>query len=454
VLFVTEILIFGLFVHTVGKPLRERFDKFSNSKLLIAKEAVEQTIRLEPDAPLSENRSLNDFVLRFKKMFGADIWITDEHDVVLLKSFADENLPINHDSLSQRHKKDGGDFKVIHDYGENFEAYTTIPIEISDQVSGTVHVLFREEGRHFPEWQFALGLAAIGLIIVLLILPISKIITDRIKLLRHSASQIAEGDLSHRVEVKGRDEIGELGRAFNRMADKLESMIRGSRELTANISHELRSPLARIRVSEELLRDKLAETDRENLLRHMNDIREDIDQLDHLIGRILEISKLDIYETPLIRESIDISSLINDILDRLAPIISSKELRLKKDIFFSSTFTGDREAIQTALSNIFDNAVKFTEEKGEIIVETLKENNDSLTVNITNSFQRLTVDELDNLFEPFYRTKKTSKKGSGLGLAIARKIIERHGGRIEAQNAEAGLMFKIILPLNPIKKET
>ena len=107
---------------------------------------------------------------------------------------------------------------------------------------------------------------------------------------------------------------------------------------------------------------------------------------------------------------------------------------------------GDRETLRSALSNIFDNAVKFTAENGMISVDTFQENNDSLAINITNSFQRLAEDELNHLFDPFYRTEKSLETGSGLGLAIAKKSIERHGGDIKAQNTEKGLMFQIRLP--------
>ncbi len=89
----------------------------------------------------------------------------------------------------------------------------------------------------------------------LLIIPVSRIITSRLEQLRQSAQTLAEGNLAHRAAVRGRDEIGELARAFNRMADKLETMIINGKELTANISHELRTPLTRIRIAEEMLRE-------------------------------------------------------------------------------------------------------------------------------------------------------------------------------------------------------
>jgi two-component system sensor histidine kinase CpxA len=146
----------------------------------------------------------------------------------------------------------------------------------------------------------ALGLLIIGLMAALLIIPVSRIITNRLEQLRQSALFIAEGNLTHRVAIRGRDEIGDLAQAFNRMADKMEVMIRSGKELTANISHELRTPLTRIRIAEEMLREKWESAVKDQEGRYLDAIREDILELDRLIGRILELSKMEIQDSPLV----------------------------------------------------------------------------------------------------------------------------------------------------------
>jgi two-component system sensor histidine kinase CpxA len=229
------------------------------------------------------------------------------------------------------------------------------------------------------------------------------------------------------------------------MADKLEKMIQGGKELTANFSHELRTPLARIRVAEELLRKKLERLDKNDWERYVDDIREDIEELDRLIGQILDLSKMDLYDAPLNLEIIDPSKLINQLLERLENTLNRKGLNLTKKLSFDPPFLGDKGALRTALSNILENAVKFTAEKGDMSVKMCSEN-EWLNIRVTNSSKPMSKEDLDMIFEPFYRAEKIFKKGSGLGLAITKKIVERHGGGIKAVNTEAGLQIQVRLP--------
>jgi two-component system sensor histidine kinase CpxA len=250
------------------------------------------------------------------------------------------------------------------------------------------------------------------------------------------------------VEVKGKDEIGELARAFNHMTDKLERMIISSKELAANISHELRTPLTRITVEEELLREKLGKGNFKEYERHLDEMHEDISELDSLTGRILELSRLDIQESPLKFEMLNPSDLINDLLGRLKPVMDRKDLRVKTDLSSHSPLMGNGEALRIALLNILDNAAKFTPQNGDILVKVYSEQG-FLEISVTNSFEKLTEADLTRIFDPFHRTGRSKAGGSGLGLTIAKKIIERHGGKIEAFNSPQGLEIRIRLPAGP-----
>jgi two-component system sensor histidine kinase CpxA len=283
-----------------------------------------------------------------------------------------------------------------------------------------------------------------------LIIPVSRFITDRVQQLKQSALRIAEGDLSHRAAGKGKDEIGELARAFNHMTDKLERMIMSSKELTANVSHQLRTPLTRIRIAEELLREKLEKENLKEYERHLDEIREDVSELDRLTGRILELSRLDIQEAPLKFERLDPSDLMTDLLERLKPVTERKDLRVKTDLFSDSPLMGDKEALRLAFLNILDNAAKFTPPKGDMIVK-MHSKQGFLEISVTNSFEELAEEDLTRIFDPFHRTGRSKVAGSGLGLAITKKIIERHGGKIEAFNSPEGLEIRIRLPAEPLK---
>ena len=451
VLIVTEILIFGLFIFAARGGFRSQMQRSVTAHVLIAKEMVEDKIKSRPEIRPSENESLKDVILRLGEAYGAKVWLAGADGIPVVKSFP-EPIPGDLQRIPTKPVKDFGNFKLFHGFRRRWEFYAVIPTEIHKGEKGGLHVLFEKRETDHSEAGFALGLAGIGFVIALLIIPVSRLITERVKRLRQSALRIAEGDLSHRVTVKGKDEIGELGRSFNRMADKLERMIRGGRELTANISHEVRSPLARIRVAEELLRERLKRGDYDDTDRHLDDIREDIGELDRLIGSILALSKLDIQETPLKLERLNPADLIKELLERLKPAISHRGLRLKTDLSFGPPVFGDKEALCTAFSNVLENAVKFAPENGDMNVKMHSEQ-DCLKIIVTNSFKDMAEEELAKIFEPFYRSEHSHAAGSGLGLAITKKIIDRHGGNIEACNSPEGLTIRIWLPAGPSEGE-
>jgi two-component system sensor histidine kinase CpxA len=442
ILFITEVFIFALFMMIPGRDFRARFEHYTKGKVLIVKEVVEDKIRSAPTTELSKNEPLREFILDFGEILGAKVWLQNSDGTVSVKSFKGE-VPLMVEQLKKKRLRDYGSFKLYHRRHSNF--YAVIPIAFPKGEKGSIHILFDPQGSLRPEGGFALGLAVIGLIVALLIIPVSRFITNRVKRLEQSALRIAEGDLSHRAAVKGKDEIGELARAFNHMTDKLERMITSSKELTANVSHELRTPLTRIGVAEELLREKLEKGNFKEYERHLDDIREDIGELDRLTGRILELSRLDIHESPLKFESLNPSDLINDLLKRLKPVMDRKDLRVKTDLSSDSPWMADREALRLALLNILDNAAKFTPQKGDIIVK-MHSQQGFLEISVINSFEKLAEEDLARIFDPFHRTGRSKAPGSGLGLTITKKIIERHGGKIESFNSPEGLEIRIRLP--------
>jgi signal transduction histidine kinase len=447
ILFITEISVFALFITIPGKDFRARLEQYTQGKVLIIKEIVEDKIRSAPTTELSKNETLRKFIFDFGEILGAKVWLQNSDGTLSVKSF-EGGVPVMVEQFKEKRSRDYGSFKLYRRKHSNF--YAVIPIAFPKEEKGSIHILFGSHGPPHPEGGFALGLAVIGLIIALLIIPVSRFITNRIKQLQQSALCIAEGDLSHRVAVKGKDEIGELARAFNHMTDKLERMIISSKELTANVSHELRTPLTRIRIAEELLREKLEKGNFKEYERHLDEIREDVSELDSLTGRILELSRLDIQESPLKFEILNPSDLINDLLERLKPVIERKDLRVKTNLSCHSPLMGDREALRTALLNILDNAGKFTPPNGDVIVKMNSEQG-FLEISVTNSFEKLAEEDLTRIFDPFHRTRRPKAAGSGLGLTITKKIIERHGGKIESFNSPEGLEIRIRLPAEPIK---
>jgi signal transduction histidine kinase len=449
VLFITMMVIFALFHALPGKYFTAHWEDFTKARVLVIKEAVEDKIRSAPTTDLSENEPLKSFVRDFGKISGGKFWLQKPDNTIPVKSFAGE-IPAIVPPFKAKRARVYGDMTVY--YRRGWDYYAVTPVDLLRGEKGTVHVLFdpSKDATHpdRPEAVFAVGLFVIGLMAALLFVPVSKIINSRLKQLRRSALTISEGDLSHRAVVTGRDEIGELAQSFNQMADKAEMMIVNAREMTTSVSHELRAPLTRIRIAEEILREKMKSEDAAQYERYLDDIREDIETLDQLINRILEWSKRDIQASPLVMAPLDPAQLIRMLLNKLQPVIDRKQLEVVSDLSFSPPFSGDKEALATAFSNILNNAAKFTPEKGQIHVR-MRPLSDSLEIRITNTFEKIIVEELSRVFIPFHRANLSRAGGSGLGLAIAKKIVDRHGGTIEASNAETGFEIRIALPRNP-----
>jgi len=442
VLSTTLLVVFVLFTIQPEKFFSARLEAYVKTRALKIQAVLDAKMRAAPGADWTRNLPLQTFMADFGEIMGASIWLAKQDGTVLLKSFPGE-IP----KLAVGLQNQGAvTSKPIFLYRQrDLRFHVVIPLVFPAGEPGQLHVLFdRPEGPLHPRRGFAFGLLLIGLMAALLIIPVSRIITSRLERLRQSAQTLAEGNLAHRAAVRGRDEIGELARAFNRMADKLEAMIVSGRELTANISHELRTPLTRIRIAEEMLREASgAEAPQRE--RHLDAIREDVEELDRLIGRILELSKMELQEAPLTFTAFDPAKLLQNLLQRFQAVSERKGLQITTDWSGPSSFFGDQEALTTAFLNLLENAFKFVPEKGQVILR-LRPAADTLEIDLTNTFEKLPDEELTKIFDPFHRSRKSPAVGSGLGLAIAKKIIEKHGGRIGAFNVEEGLEIKLFLP--------
>jgi two-component system sensor histidine kinase CpxA len=441
ILVVTELLIFGLFIVTAGRIFQARFEHYTRAKVMVARELVKEKIQSEPERRPAENEALKNLILFLGETYGAKVWLALTDGTTVVKSFPG-NLPIE---IAKQEDAHLGEITNYRHFIKDWMSYAVIPVEIGKDQMGSLHIIFETMEADHIKAVFAIGLAVIGLIVALLVYSVSRRITAPIKQLKDSTLRIAEGDLSHRAGVKSRDEIGDLGRSFNYMTEKLEKMIRSGRELTAHVSHELRSPLARIRVAEELLKDCIKRGNYNDLKRHFNAMEQDIEELDRLIARILKFSKLDIQQRSLNHDRFNLADLLNELLSRSKSIIGRKRLRITTDLSTDAYISGDKESLGTAFSNIIDNAIKFTPENGGVVIKLQTERGwvDIKTINDSNPLSKT---DLDQIFKPFYRVKDTPDTGYGLGLAIVKKIIEMHGGTIDACNPENCFEIRVRFP--------
>jgi two-component system sensor histidine kinase CpxA len=439
IFFITGILIFALFHMVARKDMFDEFYQLVEANKFVITELLEDRIKAHGAEKLEDNASIRDLLKKLSQLYEAKFWITDSKGKTLVRTFEGET-PNTTPSNLKRFRC----FAHIRSGIDEGKPYMGMPLNLAGGEPGILHVVLHGSRHKVAEGPFALGLVAIGLIIALLILPIYRFISEPLGKLRNAAHGIAGGDLSCRASVKSKDEIGELAGAFNHMAETIERMVKTTKELTANVSHELRSPLARIRIAQELLLEKLHNPAQEK--KYLESIQEEIEEMDHLIGEILTLSKLDIQQAQGISEDFDMQALAADLLDRFAPSIAHKRIRLAAELPQAPlSIHARREEIRTALANLLDNAVKFTPEDGEISLAAAKTPG-VVKVIVMNTCEPINEEDLKKIFEPFFRIQGEAGRGTGLGLAITRKIVERHQGSLNASYRQGKLIVEMFLP--------
>jgi two-component system OmpR family sensor kinase len=263
--------------------------------------------------------------------------------------------------------------------------------------------------------------------------------------LRWALGALSEGKLETRVQplMRGRrDEIADLGRDFDQMAQKLSQLVESQRSLLHDVSHELRSPLARLQAAVGLARQdpaKIAAT--------FDRIEREVVRLDKLVGELLTLSRLQAGTGEEGKSRLDVIELVAGIADdaRFEARASGCDLNFSASGEF--VIDGTAELLHRAFENVIRNAIKFTHPGTTIELETDLSVPGRLRLVVCDCGPGVLPSELEAIFEPFHRGAGASTDGFGLGLAIARRAIEAHGGTIRAANrSEGGLCIEIVLP--------
>jgi signal transduction histidine kinase len=272
------------------------------------------------------------------------------------------------------------------------------------------------------------GLAIAGL----LLYPLSRNITRPLDQLTHAAQRFGSGDLTARSGVDRQDEVGKLARTFDEMAARIEAARRAERELLANVSHELRTPLARLQVALELLdaRDEASQ-------RRVQSIREEVEDLDRLIGDVLTASRLELASLPLHRRELSLPQMAAKARERALSLDPRRTVQV--DVPAGLQLEADEALIARVLDNLIDNARKYDPSGKPIRVEARREGGE-VVLAVQDEGPGIPVDELEKVFEPFFRggNARSETEGFGLGLALARRVAEAHGGTIRALNPPGG----------------
>lgn len=280
---------------------------------------------------------------------------------------------------------------------------------------------------------------------------LSRSLTDPLRRVVAATRRLAAGDLATRVEVGARgrdDEVGELGRQFDRMAARLEQLITTRTELFRNVSHELRTPLARIRIATELARRKPGELDDQ-----LGRIERETDHLDLLTRHVLSLAHLEESPADADLREIDLVELVEGVAQDAS---YEAEAQGKKVVWEAgskgSVVRANADLLHSAVENVVRNALRHTP-LGTQVEISLKANNGVAHLTVRDDGPGVPGEDLQNIFEPFHRGPRS--KGTGVGLAVTQRVVTHLNGQVSARNdSRGGLCVDMELPLAPAASVT
>ena len=290
----------------------------------------------------------------------------------------------------------------------------------------------------------------VAVIAIIFCLVFSQIITKPMTALTRSIQNMARGDFSVRVKVRGSGEMRRLARTFNSMSEKIESLDQARNQFVSNASHELKTPLATMKIMIESL---IYQPEMEVGLRteFMTDINREIDRLSSVVTDLLTLVRMDVKDVKLSRENMSLAALIKDTKHLLEPMIKKRQHTLTLNIQDDCDMYADRTKLQQVVYNLMENAVKYTQEGGKVDV-ALQRIGRSAVLTVKDNGPGISAEHLPHIFDRFYRVDKARSReagGTGLGLAIVHQLVMLHGGEIHVESEEGkGTSFIVELPLH------
>lgn len=287
----------------------------------------------------------------------------------------------------------------------------------------------------------ALVAGALGLVMVQLL---ARGMTSPLREMSLAATAMARGDYTRRVTSTSRDEVGELARAFNAMASQLSEVDRLRRDLVANASHELRTPITALRAALENLVDGVAPPDPAAL----RTMLAQVERLGRLVAQLLDLSRLESEAVPLQRRVFDVQPLLEEAasLSRLHTPGIQIDVRVEAP---PARIHGDPERVHQVVSNLVENAVRYSP-PGSMVELRATSSHNGVTIEVADEGPGIPEEESQRVFERFYRADSARSSlhgGAGLGLAIARWIVDLHGGMIRPEQRQPrGCRMVVVLP--------
>ena len=361
----------------------------------------------------------------------------------------DENLKIivgNEAIIKEMTQKDDID-SVLND------RFILSPIYYEDSQIGSLALLVSERLYEAIDLAFArsnnqtLRFSAIaGLLFAAIIsLILTMNITGPIRKLGRGTRGLISGEFKTRVSIQNRDELGKLSRDFNILAKTLDKNSESQKQWLADISHELRTPIAILKSELEAIDDGIREFDKETL----QSLTHEVKRINNLVNDLYELTLADLGAMKYQMREMDISSCLKAVIETYRDRFKSSEIDLSESISEASIFLGDSYRLEQLFTNLIENTLRYTDSPGKLIID-LTEDNENIQITFSDSAPGVATDVIEKIFDRFFReelSRSREKGGAGLGLAICHEIVEAHSGEIKAEPSDlGGLSIQILLP--------
>ena len=299
----------------------------------------------------------------------------------------------------------------------------------------------------------AISFVAVSIVGIIISLWLLNTLTRPLSHLRDTAHQMAAGDLSQRVTQLPKDEIGEVGLAFNEMAEKIEAVVTEQRAFASNASHELRTPLTTIGLRTEALQS--GEIDADTTAEYIAEIDHEVKRMSHLVDDLLLLSRLDAQQLAIGKEQIDPVRLLNAIVREYEPVAVNKNISFSVQLPQESLppLQANMSHLRIVYRNVIDNALKYTPKNGHVAI-TLSQNNQGVVLQVVDNGRGIEAEDLAQIGKRFFRTDKARSRdvaGTGLGLALVYSILDLYGGElaITSDGVNQGTAVSVSWPLQP-----
>ena len=427
------------------EPMVNRFERSTRNSLTVYSGTASQIAASEGEA------GLKTFMSRLRD-------IEPNRQVNLLNadgsSWFGDTANVNSQGVVDISNKTLASGAVETDFSSDEHTFGAAPVNSPD---GRRYVMVFQWDRQTPPalfWGSTPGyvrLAGLLFTSILLCYLLALYLTSPIRKLREATQKLAGGDLQTRVAggvARRRDELADLARDFNEMAGRIESLVTSQQRLTRDVSHELRSPLARLNVALEIAKSK----SNPETMPFLNRIETESTRLNDMISRLLTLAKLESGAEEVERIRLDLAEIVRDVAADADFEAQANGKFVEVSSADSCMVMGSENLIRSAIENVLRNAVRYTADRTVVDV-SLSRSNGHAIVKISDHGGGVPPEELENLFRPFYRVGEARERktgGIGLGLAIAERAVKAHKGTIKATNANGGLAIEI--ELDTIKK--